>query len=128
MTESDLERILATVARLPSQADVDAVFGKPATVEGRTVIPAAEVTYAFGVGAERSSAGIGLGDAHVSGADEGSASIRSRPIALIEVTPERTTVRPVVDFRRLVPRLLLFAGWSAFWIALAIVKSGRGRD
>ena len=128
MTKSDLERMLATVARLPSQADVDAVFGKPATVDGRTVIPAAEVTYAFEVGAERSSPAVGQGDAQVSVADEGSAGITSRPVALIEVTPERTTVRPVVDFRRLLPRLLLFAGWSAFWIALAIVKSGHGRD
>lgn len=127
MMDSDLEMLLATVARLPDQADVDVVFGSPTTIEGRTLIPAAEVTYSFEVGAERGAAGEGDAGTDATSIDEGSAYIRSRPVALIEVAPGGIAVRPVLDLRRLAPRLLILAGWTAFWLATAIIQGSRGR-
>ncbi len=47
----ELKAILERLERLPEEVNVNAVFGKPETIEGRVLIPVAEVTYGFGVGA-----------------------------------------------------------------------------
>jgi uncharacterized spore protein YtfJ len=125
MMESDLERMLEAVTHLPAPADVQAVFGAPTTSGNRTVIPVAAVAYDFELAAERPTGAPAQGGGNVFSDDQGSGHVRSRPVAVVEVTSEGTTVRPVVDYARVLPRLLLLAGWATACLAFAIARSRR---
>jgi uncharacterized spore protein YtfJ len=46
----ELESMFERLAAVQERIDVNAVFGEPRTIEGRTVIPVAEVTYGVGLG------------------------------------------------------------------------------
>ncbi len=46
----ELESMFERLAEVQEQIDVNAVFGEPRTVEGRTVIPVAEVSFGVGLG------------------------------------------------------------------------------
>jgi uncharacterized spore protein YtfJ len=125
MMESDLDRMLEAVAQLPAPADVNAVFGAPATSGNRTVIPVAAVAYDFELAAERPTGAPTPDGGNAFADDQGSGQVRSRPVAVVEVTSEGTAVRPVVDYARVLPRLLLLAGWATGCLAFAIARSRR---
>jgi uncharacterized spore protein YtfJ len=109
------ERLLAQVAeRINGRATVEAAFGPPCTVGDRTVIPVARIFYAFGGGGGSGTGPAGaaespLGSGSGSGGG-GGAGVRVVPVAVIEVTPERTRVRPIVDVATLATRVFVFAG------------------
>jgi uncharacterized spore protein YtfJ len=123
--ESEIQRLLDTVAELQKKANVNAAFGEPVTIEGHTVIPVAKVTYGFG---------IGLGHGAIAGTEAeteedvakdvvgSGGGVQTRPMAIIEVTPESTWVEPIVDEQKLALAGSLLAGWGIFWLALTLIK------
>lgn len=117
----ELQRLFDLVESLRRRANVNAAFGRPQTVEGRTLIPVAEVAYGFGMGfgtaagAEEAEEGEGSGGG-------GGAGVRSRPLAVVEVTSEGVRVEPVVDEGRIALAGVLLAGWSVFWITRALAR------
>ena len=124
---TDLDKMLEAVVRFPSPADANAVFGAAATSESRVVIPAAAVAYDFELAGERSRQGHETAGETLSEPHHGWGRVRSRPVAVIELTPEETVVRPVVDLGRVLPRLPLLAGWTTVWVAFAIALRSRKR-
>ena len=122
---TDLDQMLEAVVRLPSPADASAVFGVPTTSGDRTIIPAAAIAYDFDLAAERHRSGAEVGGEAANRPDQGRGGIRSRPVAVIELTREATIVRPIVDMSRLLPRVLVLAGWAAAWLALASALRSR---
>ncbi|MBN1954243.1 MAG: hypothetical protein JW900_04245 [Anaerolineae bacterium] len=123
--ENDIQHLFDIVKELQEQANVNAVFGQPLQVEGRTVIPVAEVTYGFGLGfgsgsdvegeeegEEKAESGEGGG---------GGGGLRARPLGLVEVTPERIHVEPVVDEQKVVHAVILLMAWLGAWIAGALM-------
>jgi len=121
--EAQIQTLLDSVADLQEKASVNACFGEPVAAEGRTVIPVAEVAYAFGLGA-----GYGLGaDEEVEGkapeeAGGGGGGVKARPFAVIEVTSEGTYVEPIIDEQKVTLAGVLLVGWSVFWLTRALVK------
>ena len=124
--DKEIQTLLDSFADLREKANVNACFGEPVTVEGRTVIPVAEVGYGFGLG-------VGHGPAVKAEAPEGETSeeaggggggggAKARPIAVVEVTPEGTQVKPVIDEQKVALAGMLFAGWAVFCLARALVK------
>lgn len=84
---------------LKETATVEKVFGPPQTMGDRTIIPVAEVAYAFGGGfgkgkkkepAEGEEAPEGEGGG-------GGGRVKARPVAVLEVTPEGLCVVPIRD-------------------------------
>jgi len=122
---TDLDKMLEAVVRFPSPADANAVFGTTAVFEDRTVMPAAAVAYDFELTGERIRPGSEAAGEITAEPDEGWGRVRSRPVAVIEVTSEGTTVRPVLDMGRLLPRVLLLIGWAAGWLAIALALRTR---
>ena len=164
-----MEAITALVnrfERMSEEANVDAVFGKPQTIEGRTLIPVAEVVYGFGMGAgtsEPPECSCGCGDececesececgceteaeseaccedeaccgdetccedeicecgAHepASGVG-GGAGAHVRPIAYIEVGPDGTHVKPIVDEQKVALAGILLGFWAVGWVGLVL--------
>jgi uncharacterized spore protein YtfJ len=113
-------------------ATADAAFGQPQEVEGRVIIPVSAVGTGFGLGFGRGMPGAeGDGESEVpwdmEGAQEqgqqeagegggGGGGAGSHPVAVIEVTPEGTVVRPIVDETRVAVAGILLAGWFVFWL------------
>ena len=125
--EAEIQKLLDTFADLQEKADVNACFGEPVTIEGRTVIPVAEVAYGFGMGAgygttteeddddvEETSGGVG-------GGGGGGGGVKARPLAAIEVTPEGVWVEPIIDEQKVALAGMLLGGWTIFWLAKALI-------
>lgn len=95
------------VENLKSSASVDTVFGETRETQGKGIIPVASIQYAFGAGGGEGTgpAGDNNGTSQGSGGG-GGGTIRARPVAVLEVTPEETRVLPVMDYSRLAARVL----------------------
>jgi uncharacterized spore protein YtfJ len=126
--ETEVQAVLDALADLREKANVNFVFGEPVTAGGRTVIPVARVAYGFRMGV-RYETGAGEGTAgeknaeEISGAGRGSGGgVMARPLAVVEVTPDATRVKPIVDGQRVALAVVLLAGWVVFWLARALIK------
>ena len=127
--EAEVQNLLDALADLRDKANVDAVFGKPTTIEGRTVIPVARVTYGFvmGVGRGTLPAAADADDAAQDAAEKegsgaGGGGVMAHPLAIIEVTPEGTWVKPVIDEQKLALAAGLLGAWVVVWLARTLVR------
>jgi uncharacterized spore protein YtfJ len=87
-----LQRISET---LGSTATVRSVFGEPIHANGKTVVPVAKVSYAFGGGA-----GAGKDSAHATRQGEGGGgggAVRALPAGVLEITDTATRFVPFRD-------------------------------
>ena len=111
-----IDELFVRLEELQANASVDAVFGQPVTVGDKVIIPIARVTYGFGVGFgeatgpedEESNGGAG-------GGEGGGMSVR--PLGVVEITPERTRVEPIVNEQAVTLAGMLLGAWSIFWIS-----------
>ena len=78
--------------------DVSLIYGEPIELNNKRVLPVAKVSYAVGGGggysgeSEESSAGQGEGGG-------GGGDIVIKPVGVYEITPEKVTFKPVIEFR-----------------------------
>jgi uncharacterized spore protein YtfJ len=80
---------------LGSTATVRSVFGEPIHTNGKTVVPVAKVSYAFGGGA-----GAGKNSAHAERQGEGGGgggAVRALPAGVLEITDTATRFVPYTD-------------------------------
>jgi uncharacterized spore protein YtfJ len=92
-----------------------AVFGEPQTQGDTTIIPVASVSYGMGLGIGVSGVEQeGEGDDGEQGGGGGGVGGFSKPVAIIVVTPETTTVRPVLDRSKVIMAGMFTAGWIVF--------------
>lgn len=102
-----VDAVLNRVDRVFDAARPDNVFAAPVTVDGRTIIGAAEVLLAMGVGGggggsrptaesdrpvEGEAFGVGAG---------GGGAAQARPVAVIVIEPNGVRVEPVVDVTKI---------------------------
>jgi uncharacterized spore protein YtfJ len=143
---AEVQRLLDSIADLREKASVNAAFGEPVTIEGRTVIPVAKVGYGFGMGVGHSRADVERGvepdveaDVEKAALEEtvdkadavgssGGGAVQARPFAIVEVTSEGTRVEPIVDEQKLALAGSLLIGWSVFCLARTLVKIFGGRE
>jgi uncharacterized spore protein YtfJ len=118
--EAEVQELLDTLADLREKANVNACFGEPVTVEGRTVIPVARIGYGFGMGMGQGPAAEGDEEGVEEPGTGGGGGVTASPLAVIEVTSTGTRVEPVVDKQRVAMASMLVAAWSAFWVARAL--------
>jgi uncharacterized spore protein YtfJ len=123
-----IQRLFEVMDGVREEATPRAVFGDPVAVEGRTVIPVAQVSYGFGLGfgastdeeAEEEILGEDVGGGGGGGAG-------ARPIGVIEVTSEGVQVKPIVDEQKLAIGGAILVAWITFWVAGTLVRIF-GRD
>ena len=128
--EAEVQNLLDALADLRDKADVNSVFGEPTTVEGRTVIPVARVTYGFAMGIGRGTvpAAADADEAAQDAAEKegngtaGGGGMMAHPLAVIEVTPEGTWVKPVIDEQKLALAAGLLGAWVVVWLARTLVR------
>jgi len=117
----NIQRLFDIVEDLRRKANVNAAFGKPVTSEGRTVIPVAEVAYGFGLGFGSGTSGEESEETEGEGGG-GGGGVRARPLGVIEVTPERVRVEPVVDEQKIAMAGVLLTAWVVFWVARTLAR------
>lgn len=126
--EAEIQKLLESFADLQKKANVNACFGEPVTVDGRTVIPVASVGYGFGMGMGQGSTGEELEEAAQDTAEKvgvgggGGGGMTTRPLAAIEVTREGTRVEPIIDEQKVILVGMVVGGWVLFWLARALME------
>lgn len=124
-----LNRVFDTVEGLRSVTSVDAVFGKPEEIEGRVLIPVAAVGSGFGLGFSQGTSGD-RAESSLAAGDGGAGSLgraKARPVAVIEVTAEDTTIKPIVDETRIALAGVALGAWVVFWV-MATIRSVFGQQ
>jgi uncharacterized spore protein YtfJ len=110
----DIQQLLQTFAeRVSTSASVRSVYGDPVVVGDRTVIPVAQIGYAFGGGAKADSPDGGGG---------GGGKAYARPCGALEVTPDGTRFIDFVDRPRMGAALALGFVLGAAVVALTATK------
>jgi uncharacterized spore protein YtfJ len=108
----DIQQLLQTFAeRVSTSASVRNVYGDPVVVGDRTVIPVAQVGYAFGGGG-------GAKAGSPNGGGGGGGKVLARPCGALEVTPTGTRFIDFVDRPRLGAALALGFVLGAAVVAL----------
>ncbi|MGD2179462.1 MAG: spore germination protein GerW family protein [Anaerolineae bacterium] len=127
--EADVQKLLDTLADLREKANVNACFGEPVTVEGRTIIPVARIGYGFGIGVGQGPTGEAEeGTVEKMDAGGGGGGMAVSPLGVIEVTSKGLRVEPTIDRQRVAMASLLVAAWSAFCLARALAVIFRRRE
>ncbi len=127
----ELEAMFEKLESVTQEVNVDAVFGEPEQVGEYVLIPVAELAYGMGMGggsapsekgaeetAEQAIEGASC-DETPSGAG-GGAGARARPIAYIEVGPEGTRVKAIMDEQKIALAGILLSAWAVGWLGLVL--------
>ena len=115
----DIQQLLQTMAeRVSASASVTTVYGDPVTAGDRTVIPAAEVRYAFGGGGGRPA----RDSADASSGGGGGGRVSARPCGVVEVTPGGTRFLAFDDRRNLGAALAIGFVLGASLAALTMTR------
>jgi uncharacterized spore protein YtfJ len=111
-----IQQLLESVAQhLSAGGSVKNVYGDPVAAGDRTVIPIAQIRYAFGGGG-----GVPKGNGEVSGG--GGGRLSARPCGALEVTPQGTRFIDFDDRRKTGAALAL-----GFLLGAAVVALTRSR-
>lgn len=119
----DYDRLFAQFDQLQENASVNVVYGQPVETEGKVIIPVASVSYTFGLGL-----GEGQGPQFEDGSQPGGegggggGGLQAKPVAVIEITPERTHVEGIIDEQQIAMAGIGFAAWAIFWVVAAIIR------
>jgi len=119
-----VEDLMNRVGQLHEKATVKTVFGDPMTANGRTIIPVANVRYAFGVGMGRGKSEKQEGSGEGGG---GGGGVMIRPVAILEIGEQDARVKPIPDVTRLALAAMTLVAWNVFWITAAIRAIARRR-
>ncbi len=117
--EGNIQRLFDAVEELRANASVNSTFGPPVTVEGRTVIPVAEVGYGFGLGFGSGETGEAESPRGEGGG--GGGGVQARPLGVVEVTPEGIQVKTIVDEQKIAVAGVVLVAWIVFWVARTLV-------
>lgn len=120
-----VNRLFDLFTEVKQEATWKRVFGDPQTYGDTTLIPIASVSYGVGLGIGQQEP---TEEAEGSQGAGGGSGVMSRPIAIIEVTPTKTVVRPVIDYTRVIIAGLLTLAWIAFLWANVIRKLVRSHE
>ena len=133
--ETEIGRLLDLIGETREKANVNAAFGEPVTVEGRTIVPVAKVAYGFRMGmGHRATAGPKAEEETDQPQDQevtkqsdgvtggGGGAMMAHPFAVIEITPEGTRVEPIVNEQKLALAGSLLIGWGILCVARTLVK------
>ena len=118
--ETDVQRLLDTLADLQEKANVNACFGEPVTVEGRTIIPVARVGYGLGLGVGQGPAAQGEEGVAEKMPAGGGGGLAASPLGVIEITSKEMRLEPVIDRQKVAIASMFVGAWSAFWVARAL--------
>lgn len=108
-----LNRLFDAVERAREAAHWQAAFGQPQVVEGKTLIPVAQVGYGFGLGFGSAGARPEENDEAAPAGGGGGGGAMARPLGVLVVTPEQVSFKETVDAGRIA---LAGIGFAALFV------------
>ena len=119
-----LEKMFDTLEGLRSSASVDAAFGQPQEIEGRTMIPVSAVRVGMGVGfgqgtADEPTEPQDAAEEPPGGGGAGGGAV-ARPVALIEVTSNETVIHPIIDETKVALAGIALGAWVVFVLLVTL--------
>jgi uncharacterized spore protein YtfJ len=114
-----LNRLFDTFERIRDTADWSSAFGEAQVVGDKTIIPVAQVGYAFGMGyGESTEPPDGESDPPATdGGGGGGGTASSKPLGAIVVTPECVYFEPIRDDGKIALVGLGVGAWSVLQVA-----------
>ena len=111
--ENSVNRLFDLFEVLRKSADWRAVFGEPQQQGETIIIPVASISYGMGLGMGTAGAPAGEERELPPGAGGGGGGLggMSRPVAVIEISPERVFVRPILEYGRLIVAGMVTVAW-----------------
>ncbi|MCC6444660.1 MAG: hypothetical protein IT210_14535 [Armatimonadetes bacterium] len=99
-TDEAARKVAEIIERITASTQAGATVGPPHSVGNRTLIVLSEILYGggFGLGSKVSPGPDGA-PPHFGGGGGGGG--RSRPVAVVEASPDDVRVRPVIDFTQI---------------------------
>ena len=120
----DLENIFDTIDQMREKASVSAVYGEPVQVGERTIIPVADIKYAFGLGYGEGLSGEDEdeGEEPTAGGQGGGTGggVAARPVAVIEISDAGVQIKSVTDEGRIALAGIFTGVWFIFWAAMTL--------
>jgi uncharacterized spore protein YtfJ len=112
--------------RMFNQLSWKAAFGEPQQLGEKTIIPVAAVTYGFGMGGgsgptlpdeaeETAAPAAEPAEAAEAPAEASGGGGATTPVALIEVTPQKIVVRPIIHWEKVILAFLFMICWTTFF-------------
>jgi uncharacterized spore protein YtfJ len=115
---------LGPIEKMVDGLGVGAVYGEPIREGGVTVVPVAEVRYAFGYGygsgrdrVEETEDGPRTDEGSGGGSGAGG---RASAKGYLRISADEVRFEPVLDVTRIALAGIAFAAWSVFWIGKTI--------
>ncbi len=117
-----LEDMFQAIEDMRNKANVSAVFGEPVKAGERTIIPVADIKYGFGLGFGEGPVKSAEGEESPDGGQGGGAGggVAARPVAVLEITEDGVTVKPIVDEGRIALTGIFTGIWFIFWAAMTL--------
>ena len=119
----EYQEIVEKLGALKDAATVERVFGEAKTLGDRMVIPVAEVRtgmgFGFGAGKKKAGEQAEGGEKPQGEGGGGGGGVMSRPVGVVEVTPQGTTFIPIKT--PMAPMVCLFMG-MAFGMMMCMMK------
>ncbi len=121
--QQPVDAVNGTMSQFLAAANVDAVYGEPLHEGNMTVVPCAEILSVAGFGIGQGTGGQ-AGQAPQTGSGGGGGGrVLSRPVAVVEITPDGVNVKPIVDVTK-----LAIAGMTTWGFMLTMaLRMARGR-
>ncbi|MEX2247236.1 MAG: spore germination protein GerW family protein [Dehalococcoidia bacterium] len=128
MESPTTEIMVDRISTLPDKLGANSCFGEPVERDGHTLIPVARVSLGFGVGFGRgagtdspssafSENGAGGGEGEGGGGGGGGSA---SPVAVIDISRDEVSIRPIEDPTRVALSGIALAGWLAFWVLMTM--------
>jgi uncharacterized spore protein YtfJ len=124
--EFNLSTITEPIENMMKRLTVNAVFGEPIKEGDQTVVPVAQVSYAFGYGAGWGSGAAEAEDegqpanAGEGGGHGGGATGKARPVGALRITADGVHFEPLMDPKAVALAGIAMVAWNVFWIAATV--------
>ncbi|MBN2002143.1 MAG: hypothetical protein JXA21_02200 [Anaerolineae bacterium] len=135
----DMKIVFEKLEKVTQEVNVNAVFGKPEKIGDYTIIPVASVIYGLGAGAGMGPAPATVPQDSASSSSEpapegegaaggggGGAGAKAHPIAYIEIGPEGTRVKAIINEQKVALAGIFLSIWTIGWLGL-VLKAIFGR-
>ncbi len=126
-----ITRFFQLFDRLFEQVSWKTAFGEPQRHGEKTLIPVASVSYGFGLGGFKGLREMGEAEDAETPAETADAAAPdapaegegggggggggATPVALIEITPQRVCVRPIIHWEKVILAFLFMICWTTFF-------------
>jgi uncharacterized spore protein YtfJ len=119
------EEMVRRITTIQDEVGANACFGTPVERDGKVVIPVARISFGYGMGfgggsgtdADEFGDSKGGGEGGGGGGGGGGSST---PVAVIEMTRDQVSIRPIEDTTRISISGMMLVAWAVFWIGLTI--------